>query len=277
MLKMEMYRAFQNKKFYLAMFAGIIIASMAFFLDSFKLALQVMEIQKGSAQGLMYMDKITAGINLFSAWMGLRGSVYQSVYFYVLPLLCVLPFGTSYCSDIKTGYVNNIVIRGEKKSYYAAKFVAVFVSGGVIAAFPLLLNLLLCMGFFPASEVVAGTRMFGVFARGIFSDIFYHNPFLYVFLYIMFDFCFFGLLNCVTLFISCLDNNKFIVAVAPFILYFSMHTFCIWLLGVSAWSPERYTCFTYFTDSAKWMVATQMLFILCMTIPYMRRALKETL
>lgn len=71
------------------------------------------------------------------------------VFFLLLPILAMLPFGVSYFSDRESGYLKNLYTRMSRKQYLRNKFLAAFLSGGTAVAVPLVLNLLCSMIFLP--------------------------------------------------------------------------------------------------------------------------------
>ena len=56
---------------------------------------------------------------------------WNSVYFYILPVLAALPFGWSYFQDETTGYLRQIYSRVSRSQYLTAKMIVTFCSGAV--------------------------------------------------------------------------------------------------------------------------------------------------
>ncbi len=86
---------------------------------------------------------------LREGWMGGMINAEINIYQMVVFLLITIPYAASFYTDRKSGILKNIAVRGEKREYLAAKSVAVFMTAGVSAVFPLLLNLMLTMTVFP--------------------------------------------------------------------------------------------------------------------------------
>jgi hypothetical protein len=160
----------------------------------------------------------------------------QSYIFYlVLPLLAVLPFGVSFYEDKKSGYFINVCIRVKKEVYYRAKYLAVFISGGLAIAIPLLLNLMLSSLFLPALRPDNGCNT-TITCNTMAFELFYTHPLLYVLLFLMIDFIFAGIIATIALSYTYFTEHKFGVLVAPFVLYFFLYSLMN-LLDKTEFSP----------------------------------------
>lgn len=275
MLRHELYRAFVNKKFYMAAIAGIIIAAAIFYIDCWQFIKTQNEINMGTEMGMLFKSKMDISITPQQAWMGLGGFATVNALYYIMPLLCAFVYATSYRNDIKSGYYNNILIRSSKSGYYWSKLLAVFLSGGVICTIPLVVNLLLCMMSFPMGPSVPGFTMFVIRKCHVFGDLFYDAPMVYILIYILFDFCFFGIINCICLSISCIEDNYFMVLIAPFMYYFALHAVNIWLLGSWEYSPQRYSQMKFLTYKVLPVMGVHIAVVLISLIPYVRRGVRD--
>ncbi len=54
-----------------------------------------------------------------------------------------IPYAASYYTDKRSGIINNYYVRTKRINYLVAKLAAVFLTGGAIVVFPLLLTLYL--------------------------------------------------------------------------------------------------------------------------------------
>lgn len=276
MLKHELYRAFINRKFYLAVLVGIIIACFAFYsdTDAMKLIKTQNEIMHEAEWGKIYKDKMNIGITPQEVWIGLKDTSVSNALYYILPLMCAFVYGTSYRNDLKSGYYNNILVRGKKKQYYFSKLLAVFLSGGMVSVIPLLFSLLLGMLHFPMGPSIAGVSLFAM-TNMVFGDLFYASPIAYIIVYIIYDFCFFGVVNCICLSISCIEDNYFMVLTAPFMYYFALHAINMWMLGNWEYSPQRYSYMKSLTYSTLPVMAVHAALIVISLIPYLSRAVSK--
>ena len=74
----------------------------------------------------------------YNSWVGGDDlSLAAALFYALLPVGAALPFGWSYCTEHKSGYLKNIYTRVDKKTYLAGKALAVFLSGaGAVADSP---------------------------------------------------------------------------------------------------------------------------------------------
>ena len=170
------------------------------------------------------IDDLYVPISLFSTWMGNELFPIQSYIFYlILPLLAVLPFGSSFFEDIKSGYIINVCTRVEKKLYFKAKYLAVFLSGGVAVVAPLLLNLVLSSMFMPAFIPDNGT-VGTISPTTMAYEVFFTHPLIYVLMLIVIDFIFAGVIATLALSYTYFTEHRFGVMIVPFVFYFFIYS-----------------------------------------------------
>ena len=170
------------------------------------------------------IDDLYVPISLFSTWMGNELFPIQSYIFYlILPLLAVLPFGSSFFEDIKSGYIINVCTRVEKKIYFKAKYLAVFLSGGVAVAAPLLLNLVISSMFMPAFIPDNGT-VGTISPTTMAYEVFFTHPLVYVLMFIVIDFIFAGVIATLSLSYTYFTEHRFGVMIVPFVFYFFIYS-----------------------------------------------------
>lgn len=209
-LRFELKRAFTNPLFFVASFIsiGIIVCHIVF------------SIIPDSAEQGMYLETVRHPLNVFNRWIGgWPGSAFPSMYFFLLPLLATLPHGSTLYSDRKTGYSSLVVLRGlSSKRFYAAKYIATFLSGAVIAIVPLLLDFYLTSLVFPQAMPEPSSGMYPIFAYSMWSDIFFSSPYLYVAMYLAVDFVAAGVIACIPFMFSHLLSNRALVTCSGFFL-----------------------------------------------------------
>ena len=170
------------------------------------------------------IDDLYVPISLFSTWMGNELFPIQSYIFYlILPLLAVLPFGSSFFEDIKSGYIINVCTRVEKKIYFKAKYLAVFLSGGVAVVAPLLLNLVLSSMFMPAFIPDNGT-VGTISPTTMVYEVFFTHPLIYVLMFIVIDFIFAGVIATLALSYTYFTEHRFGVMIVPFVFHFFIYS-----------------------------------------------------
>lgn len=215
-LKNEIKRAFLNPVFY-----GVILLEILFVIAFF-----VQEVYPVWAEIVpFYKENIDTGkVNFipgaYYAWIGFRYSPFRSILFAVLPILAALPYGATLYGDEKSHYTSHLFVRGEKRDYYMAKLIVMFLSGGIIAAFPFIASFLMNMLVLPLETVLSSTSYF-MPGTSFLSDLFYKAPFVYVLCYVFIVFVGFGFINCICYAASCLLENQVVISLTPFAVYFS--------------------------------------------------------
>lgn len=208
-LKTELKRAFKNKYLLFALLIGCAISLW----HTVENVLPIVQYLEGNLKGALPHS-------VFNKWMGGENYTLQpALYYIIVPLLVTLPFGASFYQDRKSGYLKNIFTRTDKKQYYKAKYIAVFLSGGIAGVVPLLFNFLSTAMFLPLilPQVAAGT--FSVYEGGLFADLFYTNPYAFLAIYMVMNFVFFGLLATIALVAGHTMENYFVVLLTPFLYY----------------------------------------------------------
>lgn len=180
------------------------------------------------------------------------------LYFLVLPLVAVLPFGTSYFSDKENGFLKSLYMRVSRKDYLLAKYAAAFVSGGIASVVPLIVNLLCAFILLPnlCPEVVMPHN--GISATNLFYEIYYANPILYIFIFLCIDFVAGGIFACMALACSYLSDYKIIIAICPFFIQLILH------VGSSMLMKLDYSS-VYFLE-AGYGIRAPLVAILCMIL-----------
>ena len=215
----EIKRAFSSTGMKIALLLGSALAVW----DVAKVILPLHNMLLTTPQELKN-DPLYIPEGLYNNWMGVTLYPVQSYIFYmIIPLLAVLPFGGSFYDDRKSGYIKNVCIRTKREVYYKAKYIAVFLSGGIAIAIPLMLNLMLSALLLPAlkpdnacNTTITGTTMA--------YELFYTHPLLYSLLFILIDFIFGGVIATIALSYTYYTEYKFGAMIAPFVLYFFLYS-----------------------------------------------------
>lgn len=214
MLKIELKRAFKSRTFQVAILIGLIISLGQYFQNVVPMVKYLdMDLEKN-----VYPHSI------FNKWMGGEYyTVWPMLFYFILPVLAVLPYGDSFYSDIQTGYVKNIFTRMDKKKYLKSKLAAVCLSAAVTVMFPLILNLLLTAVTLPALVPAPSTGFFFIFDQNMWSGLFMTHPWVYNILYIMLDGIFAALFGCISLAGTLYVSGKFVVTVLPFTVQITVY------------------------------------------------------
>lgn len=213
-IKLELYRAFHNMGYIIALAAACAIA----------LAHIIIRVLPESGNFELYSNmEYPPSVFNQCLMLDVAGNFGYLFYFGVI-LLASLPSSISYFQDLRGGYIKNICTRMDKRGYLIGKYTAVFVSAGSVCVIPLVLNLLLTCMFIPALLPQKGTAMFSLFSGCMLADVFYTHPFLYLGIYLLIDFIMTGLFACFALTVSKFMFNQYLVLFTPFIAFLLLQT-----------------------------------------------------
>lgn len=260
MFQFELKRGF-DRKFYLAVIVGCIITVSDFVISCGPMVRNVLEMMQETEFGRMLMNKTNYSISVMECFMGIRMSSLSYVYFFILPLLCSMPYTDSYCQD-RMGYINMLAGRAKFVDYARSKMLITFLSAGCTAVIPLLVNLLLCMCFFPFLKPVSLIGRYSVMGESVLDKVFYGHPAIYLLIYMVFVFILYGLLNCVSITAVRIEVNSLAAFLSPFAVYYITHTIVVWIFNRTEWSPLRYAYFPNFKKEAIVGVGVELLILI---------------
>lgn len=180
-LKVELWKSRHNPFWVLALFVGIGMAllhtaeTVPFVQSAYYGNLELRELL--GIAGFGNFDPCS----LFIYWMPFTGYTYGSFLFYESwPLLAAMPFAWSFCQERYCGYSLQSISRCNKRAWFHAKFLAVFISGGIITAVPLIVSLLAQATFAPAIPIrYQMMQVVGITNADFLASIYYSHPWLY--------------------------------------------------------------------------------------------------
>ena len=221
LLQIELKKAFGSKLFWITLALGLLIVSVS--------AYQNINGYFEFADGVKLRREFNAGkvinplnqvFTLYNSWIGAEVSMpMNSLYYILLPLMAPLAYGWSYFTEKKSGYVKNVVTRIDKKKYYLAKYIAVFLAGGAVVAIPLLVNVLTVACVVPAYQPDIYYQIYYNMYQHYMAWMFYSMPALYVAYVLVLDFVFAGLIATLSLALTFFVNNRFAVVLLPMLFF----------------------------------------------------------
>ncbi len=228
MLRAELYRAFWNRSFLLALVLGILLLGYGLF-----------EYSEGT-------DIPGANPFLCNAYDAVIWAQAGPVALFV-PLLAVLPFADSYALDRTGGYLRHVLVRSSYRRYLFAKFVANLLAGGLAVALSLILlfactNLIYPRGLLPIDQA----RIGGAYPHGPLGPLYRTAPDLYILFLVGVGFIFGATYATLGLAFSSFVNNRYVVLATPFLLY-HIANFVLAVLRLEEWTPPA----TFIPDAVK--------------------------
>lgn len=217
-LKIELMKSLKNKYFVFSVVFGFSVTILSFLYNYELYATAIRDTELANETfGIVY-NPMHEMNTLYNSWVG--GEAYTigtTVFFFIFPVLIAIPYGWSYCTELKSGYIRNVTIRVGKMEYYISKYIATFISGGLAMLIPLVSNFILTASFIPAyTPQVRYMQYYAVFSNTFMSDMFYQHPNLYILVYMIIDFVFCGLTACISCTAANIIRSRICAVLSPF-------------------------------------------------------------
>jgi ABC-type transport system involved in multi-copper enzyme maturation permease subunit len=216
-LKLELKKALTNKFFIFSVII-LFLPTMMALMYNVEMSMRTANELKALFDRDIVYDQMLDSRTIFNNWVGGEGfSLGSSIFFYIFPLMLAIPYGWSYCSELKSGYIKNMVIRTKRMPYFLSKYIAVFVASGLVVIIPMVANIMLTACYLPAITPNSQWTIYtGVGPNSLMSQLYYTVPFLYLFIYLLIDFVFCGLIGCLSFAVTHLIKNRVVVVLFPF-------------------------------------------------------------
>lgn len=209
----ELKRSFRTPGFYLSLLIGCIIAIADWINYGLQYALHQDDWMNGCiGYAMLYPN------NVYESWIGASDSKYAAFFFLILPLLVVLPFASSFYKDNKNNFISYICTRVRKRDYLRAKFVATFISGGLVIVLPLILNFILCASVLPCILPQPADGMCQVEPKTSLSSLYFLHPEVFCIISVALIFIFAGVLAVTALYVAFYVKRIYSVLLYPFVL-----------------------------------------------------------
>lgn len=274
LIQIECHRAFHSSGFWISLCIGCAIV-IAHFFTTVLPAAPVISFFTDPANADKMMMNIPG--RLYSIWLG--GSpmnMFTTLYFLILPLLAVLPFGSSLFQDLHGGFTRSVCVRANRKDYFGAKYIATFLSGGTAVVIPLVFSFLVTSLFHPMINPEPATSSTLIRNSSNFPWLFQNLPLVYVAIYLVIIFLFSGLFACVGLIATYHVGYSFLVLIAPFAIYMLIASLAS-LASAYQWAPMYFLRPSYDGNSLIPMAIFGVLLLVLTTLPYLHRGTHDDL
>lgn len=157
---------------------------------------------------------------LYNSWVGGRVSgIIPYLFYFAMPVFCVIPYSASFLLDEKSGYIKTLATLTSKRKYLYIKHLAVFISGFITAVIPMIINMILVSCFVPAyppDNLIV--LYYGVNMISLLGNIYYMFPMFTVFVSVLIAGLFAGAWATIPLVISYFVKNTLCVLFAPYLV-----------------------------------------------------------
>lgn len=216
-MKIEFKRALLNPYFVYICLIGILIA----IIHSYNNIVLYKSVESN------FYNMVTNGHNpyyplfsIFTMWIGQDGeNKIANLFYTILPIFSVIPYTWSYCKDTETGYYGKTVKKFGRFNYHLSKYIAVFISSGLVTVVTPIIDFFISIHFIPATHPDSVYDIYyEIFSNNFLADIFYTHPVIYVIIFILLNFVYYGLFGCIGYAVSTLLKSKTIALVTPLII-----------------------------------------------------------
>ena len=217
MIKLEFKRALESISFKIALLIGLVISFA-------QVVFHTMPIYADPLKGVIGAN--TYPRHLLECFMGADTIMFYSTFVRLLPILCTMAYGISFVSDYNSGYIKNIVICKRRREYYNAKFICVFVIGGLVAVIPIVINILFTACLVPAMPPFLGHG-------GIRNGFYYAHPIIYIFTMLIRVFLYAGAFSTISLAGAFVVRNRFLLSILPYVIWYALAVISNYIMGNS--------------------------------------------
>lgn len=221
MIRLEIEKAIKNSYFVIALGCSLLLASLSAIQATRRYFINTMIINTYKPEAHTYL-----GSSLYNNWLGASGDFFTHLFYFLIFLLCTLPYSWSLFMEKKSGYINQVVTRTSRTSYYLAKYVASFIAGGMIALVPMVTNFVICAMFIPAYSIDQLSDLYVAVPQNfMWSIILYNKPLMYVAMYMLLSFAFCGVWATIGVSLSFVLRSKLSILISPFLFILLVQVF----------------------------------------------------
>lgn len=216
-IRLELRKALTNKMLYIAIAIGLSFCVLDIMENIEKIRVFDETLERLSGRD-MRLSTGHEGYSLFYLWMGLMPQTRGASLFYtVWPVLAAMAYGWSYIGERRSGVYGQIASRTSAKDYYIAKYIAVFISGGLAVGVPVLLGLLGNAMFCPYAVIPASMGV--VENRHFLSELFCTNTWAYGLIWCFMTFLWGGAAACLCFVVGTKLRYGVMVMLTPYVIY----------------------------------------------------------
>ena len=225
-LKIEFEKLRKTKSFWAIMLFLVFITSTVAITRSLEVGGSVGGINPSEPRaenGYFFEDNSAYAISLYNVWIGsISGDLFfTTIFYFILPLAATLPFSFSLSDESKSGYLRQMTLKKGQMRYYFAKYIVTFTSGFLLAAIPLLINVIITACYIPAYKPDPLEQLYsGQYYGQYLANIFYSEPFAFMIIFILIPGLFCGLWADLSMCLSFFIKNKFFVVIIPYLFLF---------------------------------------------------------
>lgn len=235
MIIQQLKHCFRNKKFILFIMIGILVNVFSI-INEIAPYISFKGMMMNITNSMKVVDKMDDPFNQYSLWCDSLKS-----YMLAIPILCAIPFSSSYVEDIKSGMIKYINLRISHKKYSLSKLLANSIIGGLITIIPTVFCTIIIFGVFNGDyNTCYISKIFG----GKYNYLFLNKFPIYVLFQLMVEFLIGATYSSIALCVSTRTKNNIAILLSPYVFYM-ISSVVLSLLNLSNISPETINQFYY--------------------------------
>lgn len=163
--------------------------------------------------------------SVFTLWFGSDAfGSYVEIISYIFPFLALLSCSWIFCYEWKKNKSKPLNADVFDRKYFLTRYITTFTMSGATIAVPLIVNFMTVLLFVPAIYPDSIYDIYyGIFSNSFLGNMFYTVPFIYVLVFLILNFIFYGLVGCFCLSISFYIKRWIPSAIITLVGWYGLH------------------------------------------------------
>ena len=173
LVRMELWRMFHSKSFWATLLISLCIVLLDIYTNWSLVTAYDSAYHSANRNGFQ-------GISLFVRWININmDTLGYAWFFFLYPLIAVLPYGWSLCLDKNSGYIKHIYIRTSRQKYFWGKWFTSIIGAGLVVGIPLFLDLMINALVSPTCLPLVTSLATPMWQGDFFSTIYFTAPWIH--------------------------------------------------------------------------------------------------
>lgn len=219
----ECYKLFHTRMFWISLIVGMVIVLLN--------SLYVASPSTAMEEYMAWIEESGTVINpeiysntLYNMWIGNEMFTFSfSLFYFLFPMLCILPYGWSLCAEMQDGYLKNIAVRVSRRNYFRVKYWTAFLGGGLAGTIPLVFNFVADAMFLPAIKPDSIYPYYMTMQVDFQGNFFTVHPLLFNLIFLVFSFVYFGLIAGSAAVCAFLVKSRVMTILLPVGIFYTLH------------------------------------------------------
>lgn len=186
-IKVELWKATHNYYYILSLAIGLLLVICNVVETKQVVDTMTKQTLEGQRAGIP-LNHFT-GCSLFVWWIAHNGVNFGSIYFYqVWPIIAAMPYAWSYSQECSNGAIAQYCSRAGRRQYHLSKYIAVFISGGIVVSLPVWIDLMLLALICPDEKLQFMNLLTTIGNKSFLSSLFFTYPWAHALIWCVIEF-----------------------------------------------------------------------------------------